>query len=179
MKKFLLVFIIMLGLLFSGCNKDIHEYYNEKDIQDFGDQYGSTIKFKICDLKQVIDVETIKKSNLSGGLFLFIGGVSSNSTEETKNCFNYYTWLETSNGATYFFVIPSQNVAIYQDAPEGEGWVVGFSTKTDGTNDSYLLNARYRNIVSLYNMFNFHIPKGTIIANKIENISIDKWLKNN
>jgi hypothetical protein len=173
-KKLIFLSIVLIGLvaIISGCTEvtDTNEYYNQNDQLDFSDGY--TLKYKICELQQILDIKTIKESNLSGGFFLFVGGISGSSKEETNKYYNYYVWLESTRGAMMFFVIPYDKVRIYQDAPEGEAWAVGFEDSM-----GYTRQTRYQNRVDLYDMFNFHLPKGTIITRKLDNIDIEKWLK--
>jgi hypothetical protein len=157
MKKILIILVILLFLC--GCDYN-QEFYNEKDKIDF--ENGNCIKFDIVQLKNVIDKDTLKENNLDGGFFLFMGSISSKSTEKTILTNKYYGYLKNKNGGIYFAEIPSNKVRIYEDAEAP--CIVAF--KNIGYIDTEF---NWDN----YDVFNLHIPKGSIIPRVKLNFNID------
>ena len=166
MKKFYIaLFIVLISLFLSGCSDGLrHEYFNEKDKTDFNN--GTSIKFDIVQLKNVIDEKTLKESNLSGGYFLFMGAISATSSEKTVMSNVYYGYLKNQNGGIYFAQIPANRVRIYEDSDVP--CIVAFRygvTYVDINNEN-----RWDN----YTNFNLHVPKGTIIPRVNLNLDLDQ-----
>jgi hypothetical protein len=151
MKKILILSIVIM-LILTGCDART-ELYNDKDKADF--QSGSTVKFEIVQLKNIMDKDTLKESNLEGGYFLFMGSINGTSTEKSVVTNIYYGYLKNKNGAIYFAQIPSNKVRIYEDADVP--CIIANRKLYD------YINAEDENKWDEYDMFNLHIPKGTII----------------
>lgn len=165
MKKFLIISAIVM-LVLTGCDTRT-ELYNDKDKSDFAS--GATAKFEIVQLKNVIDKDTLKESNLDGGYFLFMGGITGTSTEKSVVTNMYYGYLKNKNGAIYFAQIPANKVRIYEDADVP-------CIVANRELYSYI-NVGDENKWDEYDMFNLHIPKGTIIPRVKLNYSLDDLTK--
>ena len=164
MKKIvaLIITVILMVTMLTGCITPRHEYFNNKDKSDF--EYGVSAKFNIVQLKSVIDKTTLEKNNLDGGFFLFMGSVSGSSTKSTVLTNVYYGYLKNKNGAIYFAEIPATKVRIYEDSDTP--CIVAYCSMGDLDNNT-------ENVWSQYDMFNLHIPEGTIIPRVDLNFDIN------
>lgn len=155
MKKLIIPILLLLMFSLIGCGVVVsrEEYFNDKDKTDF--VIGSSVKFDIIQLKNVMDERTLKESNLNGSYFLFMGSISAESTEKTVLNNMYYGYLRNQNGGIYFAQIPASKVRIYEDS---EVPVIVAYNRQD-----YELSANTESIWDQYEMFNLHVPKGTII----------------
>lgn len=161
--KLILLFTIILIIL-TGCDMDYdREYYNNKDEKDF--QSGSCIKFDIVQLKNVIDEKTLKESNLNGSFFLFMGSISGKSVEKSITTNTYYGYLKNKNGGIYFAQIPANKVRIYEDSESP--CIVAYMKY------SVAIDPNLENNWECYDVFNLHIPEGTIIPRIDLNYNLD------
>lgn len=163
MKKLLFILPILLIIVLSGCERQ-QEFFNDKDKNDFN--YAATIQFKVLQIKDVVKSDRIKESETSGSLgwFIFMGGgnYNSSSKEYTMETKNYYAWLENQRGGIYFAKIPVEKCRIYQDAPDGNMFIVG---NYGHGSDYWYIPTNEENHWNEYNFFNIHVPEGTIIKN--------------
>lgn len=161
--KLVLLFTIILIALTSCTIEYDREYYNDKDEKDF--QFGSCVKFDIVQLKNVIDEKTLKESNLDGGYFLFMGSISGQSIEKSITTNTYYGYLKNKDGGIYFAQIPANKVRIYEDAESP--CIIACDEET------LTINKNSENKWENYEIFNLHIPEGTIIPRIDLNYSLD------
>lgn len=177
-KTFLIIMMILLLLVLVGCEELEKEYYNEKDELDFAETKLDTVLFEFIQFKNVLDERTISNWNLSGSGFLFIGGIFGNgqSTTGLKNV--YYGWVKHKEDGMFFVEIPATKVRVYQDSTDDKIYLVG-AMKRINNNDGRPRNIN-RNEYHLwdeYEIFNLHIPEGTIIPRiDLDNMDVNNLL---
>lgn len=178
MKKWLIVFALIVLTLLSGCSasKGVRqEFYSKVDMLDYEDtvraadfyERRSSVKLDILNIEQVSFATEYRKKLSSFGFFLFFGGSTTTTEEGTVFVNNYFCFLKNQRGAIFFARIPANLVRIYQDLKEGDSPC--FIAVAD---DFYITNPERENVWNHYNYFNLHIKPGTIVPN-IEDLDID------
>lgn len=160
---FIIIFVFFAIIFYYNVEKETIEQreqkmrqescYNENDVRDFSN--GVVFKFELVQFKQVWDEKTLKEFNINGSYFLFMGSVKVNNIEENVLINTYYAYLKDEYGAIYSAEIPASKVRIYEDA---EVPCIVVNDKYSNTWSRDDINHWQR-----YNMFNLHVPKGTII----------------
>lgn len=159
-KMFLFFVITIIAALLAGCQYQ-QEFYNDKDKSDFSD--GAYVKFDFVQLNMVMDENTLKENKLDGNSFLFMREMKENSKGEIISPSYYYGYLKNKNGAIYFAKIPASKVRIYEDADYPCIVAYEQTPETLGDGETHGVPVNNENKWENYDVFNLHLPKGTIV----------------